>query len=123
MFGMQLNVEKTELGPLVSFLGYKMDVNGVPLANYDKLVAQLLFPSVRDRDIYDFASRARALQLSCFGKGCWSFTLEVQSFLDDMHDFHPYLHSRDELTVKLEALDLAHWPPLYNVIQLSLIHI
>jgi hypothetical protein len=118
IFGMTLNVEKSEFGTYVSFLGYKMGVDGTPLAQYEKLVAQLLVPSNPDRSVLDFVSRARALQLSCFGRGCWSFTYQVQVILDDLGlDITPSLWARDEVMVKLEALDLANWPPLNSVIQ------
>lgn len=117
-FGMTLNAEKSEVGTHVPFLGYTMGPDGRPRADYNKLVAQLILPSRPDRSFYEFCSRARALQLSCFGLGCWQFTLEVQSFLDDCsYDFQPKLHSRDDIMVKLEALDLAHWPPLTTVMQ------
>nr|USE08295.1 MAG: putative RNA-dependent RNA polymerase [Partitiviridae sp.] len=115
-FGMNLNPDKSEIGDHVSFLGYSMGPDGRPHADYDKLVAQLLLPSRPDHSFLEFCSRARALQLSCFGLGCWQFTVEVQSFLDDLGpNFQPRLHSRDDIMTKLEALDLAHWPPLHSV--------
>lgn len=118
VFGMVLNSTKTEIGTHVSFLGYKMGIDGRPRADYDKLVAQLLLPSSPDRSVMDFVTRAKALQLSCFGLGCWEFTWPVQRFLDDHQlDFQPTLHARDEIMVKLKALDLAHWPPLTRVMQ------
>lgn len=119
VFGMTLNPHKTSLGINVSFLGYEMGPTGYPLARFDKLVAQLMIPAYSDRTLEDFCSRARALQLSCFGHGCWEFVLQVQVFLDDhAPDFTPVLHARDDLLVKLKALDLAHWPPLQKVMLL-----
>lgn len=118
VFGMMLNIEKSSYGTHVSFLGYSMGSDGRPKADYNKLVAQLLLPSRPDRSFLDFCSRGRALQLSCFGLGCWEFTTQVQSFLDDFApDFQPTLHSRDEMMVKLTALDLANWPPLLTVMR------
>lgn len=118
-FGFNLNTDKSSIGTHVSFLGYTMGRDGRPMADYDKLMAQLTIPSRPDKSFEDFCSRARALQLSCFGSGCWEFTYEVQAFLDDhAPDFRPSLHSKDDLMVKLVALDLADWPPLTRVIQM-----
>lgn len=114
-FGLCLNIDKSEKGKLVSFLGYRMSASGTPMASYDKLMAQLLLPASPDRSIAEFAARARALQLSCFGKGCLRFTHEVQNVLDtfDITSIDPgALHKRDELSTKLEYLGLDHWPPL-----------
>jgi hypothetical protein len=119
MFGFELNLTKSEVGEEVNFLGYRMTKVGYPKAEYDKLMAQLLVPSVPDRSELDFVARAKALQLSCFGLGCWDFTLEVQRYLEGLDlpaNFQPKLHHRDELYQKLEQLDLAHWPPLNRVI-------
>lgn len=83
IFGFEMNVEKSESGRLVSYLGYRMSNEGYPMANYDKLVAQLLLPDRPDRDEHDFASRAKALLLSCFGVGCLEFSSIVQQYLDE----------------------------------------
>lgn len=120
VFGMIINTDKTEYGQFVSFLGYTMSPQHIPLAKHDKLMAQLLLPTNPDLSFNDFAGRARALQLSCFGIGCRKFTYQVQSFLDrygidaDYRAFH--LHPKDECLVKLEMLDLANWPPLSSII-------
>nr|APG78250.1 RdRp [Hubei partiti-like virus 47] len=117
-FGFKLNLDKTEVGSHVSFLGYKMTPEGRPAARYHKLLAQLLLPSAPDQSLMDFVSRGRALQLSCFGLGCIEFTQQVQAFIDRLDirvDYH--LSKRDELRTKLENLGLGHWPPLIRVMQ------
>lgn len=118
VFQMTLNVTKSKIGTHVAFLGYTMGYDRRPKADYNKLVAQLLLPARPDGDLIDFCSRARALQLSCFGLGCVEFTFQVQSFLDDhAPDFHPCIHSRDPIMEKLAAMDLADWPPLQSVMR------
>nr|APG78218.1 RdRp [Hubei partiti-like virus 48] len=118
VFGFTLNIDKTEKGDNVSFLGYKMSPEGYPKASFDKLLAQLLLPASPDRSLQEFAARARALQLSCFGHGSLRFTHMVQNVMDELGctDIDPsFLHRRDELSGKLEQLGLAHWPPLKDV--------
>lgn len=119
-FGTILNVEKTEFGDYVSFLGYSMGSGaqkGIPLANYDKLVAQLLLPSRPDRSIGDLATRIKALQLSCFGVGNLRFLHESTGLLTRLGIAEPALpHKRSEEYSKLEYLGLSDWPPLSQVI-------
>lgn len=119
-FGLELNTSKSELGEEVSFLGFKISKIGRPLADFDKLLGQLHAPSARDTSVLDFVSRARALQLACFGIGCMEFTLLVQRWLvsHGYEAIQPSLHHRDELYQKLEQLDLANWPPLSRVISM-----
>lgn len=119
LFGVEVNSDKTEFGPLVSFLGYKMTPSGVPEANYEKLIAQLCLPERPDRNLYDYCTRIKALQLSCFGVGCMRFTIETQSFLErhGLADFTPSLSKRLDLYTKLQALDLADFPLLTKVMQ------
>jgi len=114
-FGLCLNLDKTGFGTHVSFLGYQMGLDGRPQASYDKLMAQLLLPARPDHEFSEFVARARALQLSCFGLGCWRFTCEAQVFIDAYGLEPPKLHPRHELSRKLKALDMAHWPPLHQV--------
>jgi len=111
VFGAVLNTDKTELGNYVSFLGYRMSRLGYPLADYDKLVAQLLLPSRPDVCLADFASRARALQLSCFVVGCPVFFNQVQKMLTLIghHDPGPP-NRRSEYFIRLEHLCLDDWP-------------
>jgi hypothetical protein len=119
VFGAKLNPDKSEFGEYVGFLGYGMSPTGTPMADYNKLVAQLLLPRVPDKSRFEFATRIRALQLSCFGVGCLKFTFETQAILEawGMTEITPDLHPRDDLAAKLEALDLAHWPPLKRLMQ------
>nr|APG78343.1 RdRp [Wenling partiti-like virus 4] len=117
VFGFQLNKDKTERGNYVSFLGFRMSPQGYPLVGYDKLMAQLQLPAKRDQFLGDFVSRARALQLCCFGHGCKRFVEEVQCWLDTIPSVEYHLRPRDDLRVKLEALGLDHWPPLHRVMQ------
>jgi len=118
-FGAIMNTEKSELGEHVSFMGYKPGTgldHGIPQASYTKLTAQLLLPSCPDRSINDFATRIRALQLSCFGIGCRRFLYESQSLLVSMGIPDPDApHIRSELRTKLEFLNL-EWPSLNAVI-------
>nr|QQO81403.1 RNA-dependent RNA polymerase [Soybean thrips partiti-like virus 7] len=117
VFGVIVNADKSEYGSYVSFLGYRMSPKGKPVANYEKLVAQLCLPDRPDYTIGDFVARARALQLSCFGHGSWQFVCETEAFIVSVgaQDWIPKLRKRSELRSKLEALDLAHYPPLTRV--------
>jgi hypothetical protein len=107
VFGAIMNPDKSEIGEYVSFLGYGMSPSGIPMASYDKLMAQLVYPSKPDRDDTDVAVRIKALQLSCFGIGCRRFYYETQSVLDEYRFKEPYrLSKRHELADKLETLGL-----------------
>lgn len=116
VFGFKLNIDKSEFGEEVSFLGYHLR-QGRPMADYDKLIGQLLCPADSDAYAEEFIVRARALQLSCFGLGCMRFTEEVQNFLDvvGVSKAPPWLHPRSEVRLKLEHLGLDTWPPLRQV--------
>jgi len=115
-FGLELNVEKSEVGEFPNFLGYTMSRNGVPGSNYDRLMAQLCLPSRPDRTLEEFCARIRALQLASFG-GNKPFLYETQNWLDYIGMSNPPpLRKRDELNTKLEALGLAGWPPLERVL-------
>lgn len=119
VFGVTVNVEKTEKGKLVSFLGYRMTKDGRPKANYQKLVAQLLLPDKPDKDIFEVANRIKALQLSCFGYGSLKFTHQTQRWLEDhgLVDTTPHLSKYSDLRPKLESLGLEGFPPLTRVMQ------
>nr|WKV33860.1 MAG: RNA-dependent RNA polymerase [Riboviria sp.] len=114
-FGFELNTSKSEVSDTLSFLGYRSTARGVPIASFEKLLAQLLLPSGKDQCLGDFIVRARALQLSCFGVGCMKFTRMVDDVLDTLPYEAGRLHWRDECTAKLEFFGLGHWPPLNEV--------
>ncbi|UHK03007.1 MAG: RNA-dependent RNA polymerase [Hangzhou partitivirus 1] len=112
VFGFKLNAAKSSVGDTFSFLGYGSTPSGVPIADYNKLLAQLLLPDAPDRSLDDFVIRARALQLSCFGVGCPEFVKLVDDTLQDFPAGSGTLHPRDELVYKMHQLGLSDWPPL-----------
>lgn len=63
VFRLCLNINNSEDGRLVSFLGYRMLLQGTTMGSYDKFVAQLLLPASADRFLAEFGARLCALQL------------------------------------------------------------
>lgn len=118
VFGFELSTSKSEVGDTFTFLGFRSTSKGVPVANFDKLLAQLLLPSGKDQCLGDFIIRARALQLSCFGVGCMAFTKLVDDVLEQLPYEEATLHWRSEVAQKLEHLGLSNWPPLEKVMVL-----
>lgn len=116
VFGMKLNPDKSEYGEFVSFLGYKMSKEKIPLANYDKLMAQLCLPSKPDRDIGDVVTRVKALQLACFGLGCVRFWEETATWLKTLGPVAGApVRKRTDVCRMLEALGLSDLPPMCEV--------
>lgn len=118
VFGLRLNVNKSSVSKNLTFAGFGSTDRGVPVADFDKLVAQLVLPAGKDQSLGDFIIRARALQLACFGVGCMRFTTLVDRVLDNFVFEPGILHVRDDLSRKLEHLGLSHWPPIDRVMSL-----
>jgi hypothetical protein len=111
-FGAEMHPDKCEFGKKASFLGYGMQDGmnwRVPVAKYEKLVAQLLLPSVPDRSVKDMIVRANALVLSSFVRGCPEFTQDVISFYSWLN-VHPDLvkaiYSRSDIYTRMEYLGI-----------------
>nr|QXV86516.1 RNA-dependent RNA polymerase [Partitiviridae sp.] len=118
VFGMELNMEKTEITEFPKFLGFKFTTTGTPSADYERLMAQLVLPSRPDRNQTEFCSRIRALQLASLG-GSRPFIYQTQLYLESVNILDPPMpHRRDEAYVKLEALGLEHWPPLAHILRI-----
>lgn len=114
-FGMMLNVEKTEISEFPSFLGFKFHSSGVPQSNYDRLMAQLCLPTRPDRDLEEFCTRIRALQLASFGN--MQFVLATQPYLDSVGISDPdfsRLSKFSEVRTMFRNLGLP-WMPLQYI--------
>jgi hypothetical protein len=99
-FGAVINPEKSELGPYVQWLGYRLGPQ-YPTCNIQKAIAQILLPSKPDRYDYDVFTRTKAVYISTFCDPILRKVLEKYHLITDTNR-----KFRSEVIERLEYLNL-----------------